>query len=202
MISHVRPALVLLALLTLLTGFAYPLAVTGLAQMLFPSQANGSLIEKNGIVVGSALIGQNFASARYFHGRPSATTDTDPSDAAKTISSPYNAAASSGSNYGPTSGPLLYLVAREARRLKAENPSAPVPVDLVTASGSGLDPHISLAAAEFQVPRVAKTRGLSESAVRALVQQNTTSRWLGIFGEPVVNVLTLNLALDRLASAR
>lgn len=202
MISHVRPALVLLALLTLLTGFAYPLAVTGLAQMLFPSQANGSLIEKNGTVVGSALIGQNFASARYFHGRPSATTDTDPSDAAKTISSPYNAAASSGSNYGPTSGPLLDRVAREARRLKAENPSAPVPVDLVTASGSGLDPHISLAAAEFQVPRVAKARGLSESAVRALVQQNTTSRWLGIFGEPVVNVLTLNLALDRLASAR
>ncbi len=202
MISHVRPALVLLALLTLLTGFAYPLAVTGLAQMLFPSQANGSLIEKNGIVVGSALIGQNFASARYFHGRPSATTDTDPSDAAKTISSPYNAAASSGSNYGPTSGPLLDRVAREARRLKAENPSAPVPVDLVTASGSGLDPHISLAAAEFQVRRVAKARGLSESAVLALVQQNTTSRWLGIFGEPVVNVLTLNLALDRLASAR
>jgi K+-transporting ATPase ATPase C chain len=196
MLTHFRPAIVLFVLFTALTGLGYPLAMTGIAQVLFPHQANGSLIEKDGKVIGSDLIGQNFTSDKYFHGRPSATSDTDPSDSTKTIASPYNAANSSGSNAGPTSKALLDRVKGDTDKLKAENPSVPVPVDLVTTSGSGLDPHISPAAAEFQVPRVAKARGISPDQLRQLVAANTQSRTLGFIGEPVVNVVHLNLALD------
>jgi len=196
MLNHFRPAIVLFVLFTALTGVAYPLAMTGIAQKLFPHQANGSLIEQNGKVIGSSLIGQNFTAAQYFHGRPSATTDTDPNDSTKTVPAPYNAANSSGSNAGPTAKSLIDRVKDDTAKLKAENPNAPVPVDLVTTSGSGLDPHISPAAAEFQVPRVAKARGLQEEAVRQLVAEHTEGRTLGFLGEPVVNVLALNLALD------
>lgn len=200
MFREIRPAIVIMLALTVITGLAYPLAMTGIAQAIFPHQANGSLIEQDGKVIGSALIGQNFTSDKYFHGRPSATTDTDPNDATKTVPAPYNAANSSGSNAGPTAKSLLDRVKDDTAKLKAENPNAPVPVDLVTTSGSGLDPHVSPAAAEFQVPRVAKARGLGEDAVRALVAAHTQPRTLGFIGEPVVNVLELNLALD--ASAR
>ena len=196
MLNHFRPAIVLFVLFTALTGVAYPLAMTGIAQKLFPHQANGSLIEQNGKVIGSNLIGQNFTAEQYFHGRPSATTDTDPNDSTKTVPAPYNAANSSGSNAGPTAKSLIDRVKDDTAKLKAENPNAPVPVDLVTTSGSGLDPHISPAAAEFQVPRVAKARGLQEEAVRQLVAEHTEGRTLGFLGEPVVNVLALNLALD------
>jgi K+-transporting ATPase ATPase C chain len=202
MLNHFRPAIVLFLLFTVLTGLAYPLAITGIAQKLFPRQANGSLIEQDGKVIGSALIGQNFASGQYFHGRPSATTDTDPNDSTKTVPSPYNAAGSTGSNAGPTAKSLIDRVKADTDKLKAENPNVPVPVDLVTTSGSGLDPHISPAAAEFQVPRVAKARGLSEDAVRQLIAAHTQPRMLGFLGEPVVNVLELNLALDRQAPAK
>lgn len=196
MMKELRPAIVLTAAFTVLCGLAYPLAMTGIAQAVFPYQANGSLIEKDGNVIGSALIGQNFTQDKYFHGRLSATTDTDPNDPTKTISSPYNAAASVATNLGPTSKALVDRVTGDAAKLAAENPKAPVPVDLVTTSGSGLDPDVTPAGAYFQVPRVAKARGVSEDKLRALIVQHTTGRFLGIFGEARVNVLQLNLALD------
>ena len=188
-----RPAITMVILFTLLLGLAYPLGMTGLSQVLFPSQANGSLVVRNGQVIGSALIGQNFTSAKYFHGRPSATTDTDAHG--KTISAPYNAASSTPSNLGPTSKALIDRVKGDVKTLNGEN-SAPIPVDLVTSSGSGLDPDITPAGAYFQVARIAKARGLSEDRVRTLVAQHIEDRWLGLFGEPHVNVLKLNLALD------
>ena len=200
MLRQIRPALVLIVLMTVLTGLAYPLAMTGLAQLLFPHQAAGSLIEKDGKVIGSELIGQNFTDAKYFHGRPSATTDTDPNDSTKTVPAPYNAGNSGGSNAGPTSKSLIERVQGDIEKLKQENPSAPVPADLVTTSGSGLDPHISPEAALFQVPRVAKARNLPENRVRQLVAENTSDRLVGLLGEPRVNVLELNLALDRVAA--
>jgi K+-transporting ATPase ATPase C chain len=200
MLKEIRPAIVMIVLFTILTGLAYPLAMTGIGQALFPRQANGSLIVKDGKVLGSELIGQNFADARYFHGRPSATTDTDPNDSTKTVPAPYNAANSSGSNAGPTSKALIERVKEDVEKLKAENPNAAVPVDLVTTSASGLDPHITPAAAFFQVPRVAKARGLPETKLRDLVTQNIEGRFLGVLGEPRVNVLQLNMALDALKS--
>jgi potassium-transporting ATPase KdpC subunit len=197
-----RPALVLLGLFTLLTGLAYPLAVTGLAQALFPYQANGSLITHEGTIIGSALIGQNFATPAYFHGRPSATTDSDPADATKTVASPYNAAASGASNLAPSAQALIDRVRADAALLHAENPEAAVPVELVTTSASGLDPHISMAAALFQVPRVAQARGLDPQVLRDLIIVSTQPRLLGVLGEPVINVLALNRALDNVAPHR
>lgn len=201
--KHLRPAVTLTLALTALLGLAYPLAITGLAGALFPDQAAGSLITRNGMVVGSALIGQTFTQDQYFHGRPSATTDTDPNDATKTIAAPYNAGNSGGSNLGPTSQALVDRVKADTAALQAHGagpvpPVPPVPVDLVTTSASGLDPHITPAAAAFQVARVAKARQMSEDQVRALVAGNTQGRLLGVIGEPVVNVLKLNLALDDL----
>ena len=196
MLNEVRPALVIVVALTLITGLAYPLAITGLAGLLFPHQAQGSIIEKDGRPIGSALIGQAFTSERYFHGRPSATTTADPNDPTKTVPAPYNAANSGGSNLGPTNKALLERVQGDLDALKKDNPSAAVPIDLVTTSGSGLDPHISPEAALFQVPRVAQARGLSEDALRQLVNQHVEDRQLGFLGEPRVNVLALNLALD------
>jgi potassium-transporting ATPase KdpC subunit len=198
MLREIRPAILVLVVLTLITGLAYPLAITGIAGVLFPTQAQGSLIEKDGKVIGSALIGQNFEKPEYFHGRPSATTDTDPKDSSKTVPAPYNAANSSGSNAGPTSKALIERVQADVDKLKAENPNTPVPIDLVTTSASGLDPEISPAAAMFQVPRVAKARGLEEGQVRRLVQLHSEIRTFGILGEPRVNVLQLNIALDAL----
>jgi len=195
MLRQIRPAIVLLVLMTVLTGLIYPLAITGVAGILFPRQAGGSLIEQDGRVIGSALIGQNFTDPKYFHGRPSATTETDPNDASKTIPMPYAADNSVGSNLGPTSKALIDRVTGDAEALKQEN-SAPIPVDLVTTSASGLDPDITPAAAEFQVPRVAAARHLSPERVSDLVSQNTEDRLLGVIGEPRVNVLKLNLALD------
>jgi K+-transporting ATPase ATPase C chain len=195
MLSQIRPAIVLIVLMTVLTGLAYPLAMTGLAQVLFPHQAAGSLIEKDGKVIGSELIGQNFTDAKYFHGRPSATTDTDPNDSTKTVPAPYNAGNSGGSNAGPTSKSLIERVQGDVDTLKKENGGS-IPVDLVTTSASGLDPNITPAAAEFQVARVAKARNFPEERVRALVAGATEDRFLGILGEKRVNVLKLNLALD------
>ena len=201
MLREIRPAIVLLLVLTAITGFAYPLAMTGLAGAIFPAKAQGSLIEKDGKVVGSALIGQEFKDDKYFHGRPSATLAPDPNDSSKTVSAPYNAANSGGSNLGPTSKALADRLKEAVDKLRSDNPNAAVPVDLVTTSASGLDPDISPEAAEFQVPRVAKARNLSEASLKQLVDANTEGRWLGLLGEPRVNVLALNLALDR-ASAK
>ena len=195
---NIRPAIVMIVAMTVITGLIYPLGITGIAQLAFPHQANGSLIEKDGKVIGSELIGQNFADDQYFHGRPSATTDTDPNDATKTVPAPYNGANSGGSNLGPTSQALIDRINDDAKKLKAENASAPVPVDLVTTSASGLDPDISPAAAEFQVLRVANARNLSPDKIRALVAEMTQDRFLGMLGEKRVNVLNLNLALDQL----
>jgi len=196
MLKEIRPAIVILIALTAITGLAYPLAMTGLANVLFPEQAQGSLIEKNGQVVGSSLIGQSFTEDKYFHGRPSATTAADPNDSTKTVPAPYNAANSSGSNLGPTSQALNDRVKADVEKLRAENPSMPVPADLVTTSGSGLDPDISPESALFQVPRVAKARNVPEEAVRKLVADHVQGRFADLLGEPRVNVLALNMALD------
>jgi K+-transporting ATPase ATPase C chain len=198
MLRQLRPALVVLVALTLITGLVYPLVMTGIAQVIFPYQAQGSLIEKDGKVVGSELIGQVFESDKYFHGRPSATTAPDPNDSTKSVPAPYNAANSGGSNLGPSNKALIDRVQGDMDKLKQENPSAAVPADLVTTSASGLDPHISPDAALFQVPRVAKARNLPEERIRQLVADHTESRFLGLLGEPRVNVLLLNLALDQL----
>jgi len=201
MLKEIRPAIVLIVALTLITGLLYPLVMTGIAGAIFPYQAQGSLIERDGKVVGSALIGQEFTSDQYFHGRPSATTAPDPNDATKTVPAPYNAANSGGSNLGPTNKALIDRVRDDLEKLKQENPSAAVPIDLVTTSGGGLDPHLSPDAALFQVPRVAKARNMPEDRVRQLVSDHTEGRTFGLLGEPRVNVLALNLALDR-ASAK
>jgi K+-transporting ATPase ATPase C chain len=198
MLREIRPAIVMILALTVLTGLVYPLAMTGIAQAVFPHQAGGSLIEKDRKVIGSELIGQNFTDARYFHGRPSATTDTDPKDPTKTVPAPYNAANSSGSNAGPTAKALAERVKADVEKLRAENPGTPVPIDLVTTSASGLDPDISPAGALFQVPRVAKARGIDEAGLRRLVETHIESRLFGLIGERHVNVLQLNMALDAL----
>jgi potassium-transporting ATPase KdpC subunit len=197
MLREIRPAIVLLLVLTAITGLAYPLAMTAIAGAIFPAQAQGSLIEKDGKVVGSALIGQEFKDDKYFHGRPSATVAPDPNDSTKTVPAPYNAANSGGSNLGPTSKALADRLQEDVDKLRGENPNAAVPVDLVTTSASGLDPDISPEAAQFQVPRVAKARNVPEDQVKQLVASNTQGRLLGLIGEPRINVLTLNLALDR-----
>jgi K+-transporting ATPase ATPase C chain len=199
MLREIRPAIVVLFALTLITGLAYPLAMTGIAQVIFPHQAQGSLIERDGKVVGSELIGQVFESEKYFHGRPSATTAPDPNDSTKTVPAPYNAANSGASNLGPSNKALIDRVQGDMDKLKQENSAAPVPADLVTTSASGLDPHISPEAALFQVPRIAKARNVPEDRIRQLVTEHTEVRFLGLLGEPRVNVLLLNLALDKLA---
>jgi K+-transporting ATPase ATPase C chain len=199
MLREIRPAIVVLVALTLVTGLAYPVAMTWVAGLVFPHQAQGSMVERDGHVVGSALIGQVFASDQYFHGRPSATTVPDPKDATKTVPAPYNAANSGGSNLGPSNKALVDRVQGDIDALKKENPTAAVPADLVTTSASGLDPDISPEAALFQVPRVAKARNLPEDQVRQLVSEHVEGRFLGLLGEPRVNVLALNLALDRAA---
>ncbi len=201
MFAQLRTALVVVTGLTLVTGLAYPLAITAIAGAIFPHQAQGSLVEKNGVVVGSSLIAQGFSTDRYFHPRPSATVAPDPKDASKTVPAPYNAQNSGASNYGPTSKALIDRVKADADKLHTENPGAPVPPDLVTTSASGLDPDISPEAALFQAPRVARARGLPVEKVVELVTQHTQGRTLGLFGEPRVNVLELNLALDDLRKA-
>ncbi|QEN87993.1 potassium-transporting ATPase subunit KdpC [Labrys sp. KNU-23] len=196
MLTHIRPAIVMMALFTLLLGIVYPLLVTGIAQVALPGQANGSLITSNNTVIGSSLIGQNFTSERYFQGRPSATSGTDPNDASKTVAQPYNAASSTGSNLGPTSKALADRVAASVEDLRKQGVTGAVPADAVTTSGSGLDPDVSPADAALQIPRVAKARNLPEAEVKALVDAQTSGRLLGVIGEPRVNVLGLNLALD------
>jgi len=200
MLREIRPALVLIIALTLITGLIYPLALTGIAGVIFPYQAQGSLIEKDGAVVGSELIGQVFADEKYFHGRPSATNTPDPNDPTKNVDAPYNAANSGGSNLGPTNKALVDRVKGDVDKLKAENPSASVPIDLVTTSGSGLDPHISPEAAFFQVPRIAKARSMPEDRLRQLIADHVQGRLFGLLGESRVNVLKLNIALDRIAT--
>jgi potassium-transporting ATPase KdpC subunit len=200
MLKEIRPAIVFVVALTVITGLVYPFVMTGIAGVVFPYQAQGSLIERDGKVVGSALIGQDFTSDRYFHGRPSATVAPDPNDSSKTVPAPYNAANSGGSNLGPTNKALIERVQGDVDKLKQENPSAPVPIDLVTTTASGLDPDISPAAALFQVPRVAKARNMPEDRVRQLVNERIEGRTLGFLGEPRVNVLALNMALDRVAA--
>jgi K+-transporting ATPase ATPase C chain len=198
MLSQIRPAIVMIVLFTALTGLAYPLAITGVAQLAMPMQANGSLIERDGTIIGSTLIGQNFASDRYFHGRPSATTGPDPADPSKMVDSPYNASNSMGSNLGPTSKKLVDRVNATIEAEFAAGRIDTVAADAATTSASGLDPHISPQFALAQAPAVAKARNLSEAQVRALVEANTEGRVLGVIGEPRVNVLLLNMALDRL----
>jgi potassium-transporting ATPase KdpC subunit len=200
MLREIRPAIVVLFGLTVITGLVYPLAMTGIAQIVFPHQAQGSLIERGGKVVGSQLIGQAFTGDKYFHGRPSATTAPDPADASKSVAAPYNAANSGGSNLAPSNKVLIDRVQGDIDKLRKENPAAPIPADLVTTSGSGLDPDISPEAAFFQAPRVAKARNLAEDRVRQLVSDHIEDRFFGIFGEPRVNVLLLNLALDQLSA--
>ena len=196
MLSQFRPAIMMIVVMTILTGLIYPLGMTGLAQVVFPYQANGSLVQQNGKVIGSELIGQNFAADKYFHGRLSATSGPDPKDPSKSVPAPYNAANSSGSNLGPTSKALVDRLKDDAGKLQAENPNTPIPVDLVTTSASGLDPDITPAAAMFQVPRVAKARGVAEDQLRQFVQEHIEERVFGIIGEPHVNVLKLNMDLD------
>ncbi len=200
MVKQIRPAIIMIVVMTVLTGLIYPLGMTGIAQILFPYQANGSLIKKDGKIIGSELIGQYFASDRYFRGRPSATTEPDPKDPNKTIAVPYAADNSGGSNAGPTSKALIDRVKADAAKLATENPGVPVPVDLITTSASGLDPDITPAAALFQVPRIAKARHLPEARLRELVESHIERRVLGVIGEDHVNVLKLNLALDALAA--
>lgn len=200
MTREIRPAIVLLLALTVITGLIYPLLMTGLAQISFPEKANGSLITRDGKIVGSSLIGQSFTGDSYFHGRPSATNMPDPKDPTKTVDAPYNAANSGGSNLAPTSKALMDRIRGDVEKFKAENPNTPVPTGLVTTSGSGLDPHIAPEAAGFQIPRIAKARNLSEDRLRELVAQHIEQRQLGFLGEPRVNVLALNLALDRMAA--
>jgi len=200
MLKEIRPTIVFIIGLTVITGVIYPLVMTGIAGVVFPSQAAGSLIEQDGKVVGSSLIGQEFTSDKYFHSRPSATTAPDPKDPTKTVAAPYNAANSGGSNFGPTSKALIDRMHDDVDKLKQENPSAPVPADLVTTSASGLDPDISPDSALFQVPRIAKARNLPEDRIRQLVAEKTEGRFFGLLGEPRVNVLLLNLALDRIAA--
>jgi K+-transporting ATPase ATPase C chain len=200
MLREIRPAILVLVALTVITGLIYPLVMTGIAQVIFPYQAQGSLIERNGTVVGSALIGQQFTSDKYFHGRPSATTTTDPNDSTKTVPAPYNAANSGGSNLGPSNKALIDRVQGDIDKLKQDNPSAAVPIDLVTTSASGLDPDVSPEGALFQVPRIAKVRNLPEDRLHQLVTDNIQGRLFGLFGEPRVNVLQLNLALDQLSA--
>ena len=200
MIRHLRPAIVMLLGLSVITGLIYPLVITGVAQAIFPWQANGSIIERDGKPIGSALIGQNFTGPRYFHPRPSATTEPDPKDASKTIPVPYAADNSGASNLGPTAKALVDRVRQDAATLGAENPGTPIPGDLATTSGSGLDPDISPAAALFQVPRIARSRGIDADALRALVAAHTAPRLFGVFGERRVNVLDLNVALDAMGT--
>ena len=202
MLKHIRPAIVMVLLMTAVTGVIYPFAVTGIAQAILPHQANGSLIERDGRVIGSELIGQNFASDSYFQGRPSATSGADPADATKTVPSPYNAANSVGSNAGPTSKTLIDRVqAQVAAYREGRDGNSLVPADAVTTSASGLDPHVSPDNVAGQIARIAKARGLSEQRLRQLVADATEGRTLGFLGEPRVNILSLNLALDREKSA-
>ena len=196
MLRQIRPAIMMIVVMTVITGLIYPLAITGIAGVLFPDQAQGSLVRRGDTVVGSALIGQPFASERYFHGRPSATTTPDPADATKSVPVPYHAANSGGSNLGPSNKALIDRVQGDIAALKKENASDAISPDLVTTSGSGLDPHISPEAALFQVPRVAKARNMPEDRLRQLVSEHTETRFLGLLGEPRVNVLALNMALD------
>jgi potassium-transporting ATPase KdpC subunit len=204
MLNQIRPAIVLLVLFTALTGLVYPLAITGIAQAVMPGPANGSLVGSAGAPVGSALIGQNFTSDKYFHPRPSATQAQDPAhpdDSSKTIDAPYNAANSTGSNLGPTSQKLIDRVKGSVDAMHAAGATGPIPADAVTTSASGLDPHISPDNAFAQIAAVAKARNLPEDKVRALVEANVEGRALGLIGEPRVNVLRLNMALDSLASS-